>query len=352
MASQSPAGGQQGGAQAPPSGPPYPIQAAQLGGTPTVDVDVPICAVLLAIFVGAAALNMTIFQVNRKRGHKFVLSALVFGFCMARINATVLRIALACHPSNVRLSIAASIFFNAGVLIFFVVNLIFLQRLVRAYHPHIGWSGPLSWVFKFLYFGVFACLAMVITSVVYSFYTLDQDVQPKLRDIRRVAAVYMAILAFIPLPGTILCVLAPRRGPIESFGTGSMRTKIILVLFTTTLLSLGAGFRAGVGFMMRPPTDPGWFNHKASYYCFNYLVEIIVVYTYALSRFDRRFWVPDGSSKAGDYSTASSGAELQKAGEDETKLCKERIPTSDEERRQEAAWEQSLRTELRQKEAV
>ncbi|KFH47762.1 hypothetical protein ACRE_013200 [Hapsidospora chrysogenum ATCC 11550] len=348
MSSSPPAGqggspGAPGHMQAPPSGPPYLIPAAQLGGVPTITLDIPILAILLAIFVAAAALNMTIFQINRRQGHKFVLSAVLFGFCMARINAAALRIAQANHPHNVRLTIAASIFFNAGVLIFFIVNLIFLQRLVRAHHPHVGWSKGLGWGFRFLYFSVFACLAMVITAVVYGFYTLDQDTQVKLRDIRRTASVYMAILAFIPVPGTILCVLAPRRGPVEDFGTGSMRTKVILLLFTASLLSLGAGFRAAVGFMPRPPSNPGWFNHKASYYCFNYVVEIIVVYTYALSRFDRRFWVPNGSSKPGDYSRRPDSkpkvSEVLELGEDQ-------IPTSEEERRKELTWEQDLRAEL------
>lgn len=354
MASQSPAGGAPGGggAQAPPSGPPYLLPVAQLGGTPTKAVDVPICAVLVAIFVAGAALNMTIFRRNRGRGHKFIPSAAVFGFCMARINAAALRIASACHPTNVSLAIAAAIFFNAGVLILFIINLIFLQRFVRAYHPRLGWGRPLTFAFRFLYFCVFACLVMVITSVVYGFYTLDQAVQAKLTDIRRTAAVYMAILAFIPLPGTILCVLAARgRPPVDPFGAGSVRTKIALVLFTTSLLSLGAGFRCALGFMPRPLTNPGWFNHKACYYCLNYLVEVIVVFTYALSRFDRRFWVPNGSSKPGHYSSGGPAADAQKQ-EGEITPEEERIPTADEERQREKSWERHLKSELQVKEAV
>lgn len=277
-------------------------QVAQMGGIPSTTVDIPISAVLMVIFLSGAALNMTIFQVNKRRGHKFVLSAVLFGFCMARTTANVLRIAWAANPDNVRLAIAASIFFNAGVLLLFVLNLIFLQRLLRAHHPSVGWGRPLSWSFRFLYFGVFACLAMVITAVVYSYYTIDPDVQVQLRDIRRFAAVYLAVLAFIPLPGTILCVVIPSAQPVDHFGTGSLRTKAAIVIFTSALLSLGAAFRAGVAFLPRSTADPGWFNHKAAYYCFNYVIEIIVVFTFALSRFDRRFHVPDGSNKAGDYS--------------------------------------------------
>jgi hypothetical protein len=50
-----------------------------LGGIPTLLPDVPVCAVFLALFIGAAAGHMGLFQVNKKRGKKFVLNAATFG---------------------------------------------------------------------------------------------------------------------------------------------------------------------------------------------------------------------------------------------------------------------------------
>jgi len=44
-----------------------------------VGVDIPITAVFLLLFIIGAATHMTIFQLNRKRGHKFVFSGLIFG---------------------------------------------------------------------------------------------------------------------------------------------------------------------------------------------------------------------------------------------------------------------------------
>lgn len=87
-----------------------------------------------------------------------------------------------------------------------------------------------------------------------------------------------------------------------------MRTKVRLVLFTSLLLALGAGFRAGVAYMVRPATNPAWFHHKACFYLFNFAIEIIVVYSYALLRFDHRFHIPNGSSRPGDYSQAQDTA--------------------------------------------
>jgi hypothetical protein len=257
-----------------------------MGGSPTKGVDIPISAVFILLFACAAALNMTIFQINRRRNHKFIISAVTFGFCMARITANVLRIVWARYPTNARIAIAASVFANAGVLLLYIVNIIFFQRILRALHPNFGWRQPVRLAFRFLYFGVFACLVMVITG-----------------DVRLVASVYIAVLSFIPIPGILLCLLFPRRHPADHFGHGSMNTKIILVLFTTTLLALGASFRAGVAFLpVRPTTDPGWFNHKAVFYCFSYVIELIVVYTYALMRMDKRFHIPNGSSAPWHYS--------------------------------------------------
>ncbi|KAF4985629.1 hypothetical protein FGRMN_11145 [Fusarium graminum] len=340
--------------QMPPQGPPYIPQTAGLGGRPTTSVDTPISAVILAFFVAGAVLNMTIFQLNRRRSHKFVLSGLLFGFCMARITANVLRIVWASYPTDTSIAIAAQVFANAGVVLLFVVNLIFAQRILRAYHPHIGWSKPASLAFKFLYFAIAASLIMLITAVVYNFYTLNPHTKQQLRDVQLTGITFLAILAFLPLPTIGICLALPRKAPMDKFGQGRMRTKVQLLTFTTILLSLGAAFRAGVAFKIRPANDPAWYHSRVCYYCFNYVIEIIVVFTYALSRFDKRFHIPDGSSAPGDYSAHRIkpqegmhrvNTEAEVFGEDE------RPPTAVEQQRQQRQWEAGLKDEL-EKESV
>ncbi|KAH6895409.1 hypothetical protein B0T10DRAFT_477858 [Thelonectria olida] len=286
------------------SGPPYLPTSAGLGGRPTVKVDDPISAVLLVFFIAGAALNMTIFQLNRRRSHKFVLSALLFGFCMARITANVLRIVWASNLTNVGLAIAAQVLVNAGVVLLFIVNLIFAQRILRAYHPHIGWSKPATFAFRFLFFSIGANLGMVVVAAVYMFYTLDMRIRSQLRKIQLTSTTYLAVLAFLPIPIVALCFVLPRKAPMDKFGKGRMRTKIRLLLFTSALLTLGAGFRAGIAYEIRPANNPAWFHHKACFYIFNYVIELIVVFSYALSRFDKRFHIPNGSKGPGDYSSS------------------------------------------------
>ncbi|KAK2772680.1 hypothetical protein CKAH01_13879 [Colletotrichum kahawae] len=283
-------------------GPPYAPTVALLGLTPTATVDIPISAVLIAFFLCSAVTNFTIFRRNQARGHKFVLSMLLFGFSMARTAALVLRIVWAERLTNASLAIAANILSSAGTVILFILNLILAQRILRSLHPRFGWRRAPSMAFIFLYACVVACLIMVIVPTVLTFYTLDSSVRQKARQIQLFSGTYLALLAFLPIPIVGLAAAFPKSTKAEPFGSGSLRTKMVLVLATAALLTLGAGFRIGVNFMApRLASNPAWYHQKACYYVFNYVLEIIVVYSYMLSRFDRRFHVPDGAKGPGDY---------------------------------------------------
>ncbi|KAK0644280.1 hypothetical protein B0T16DRAFT_333538 [Cercophora newfieldiana] len=296
----------------PPSGPPYIPTVAQLGGQPKPLPDDPITAVLLALFVGSAAMHMTIFQVNRRHSHRFIFSILLFGFSMARITALTMRLVFSQHSTNVSVGIAAGVFTAAGVLLLFLVNLMFAQRIVRAYHPSFGWHNALRWAFRTLYITVGACLIMVITVSIHLFYTSDPVVRQRERNVQLFAGTYLAVLAFLPIPIVLAARAAAwwkvrketdkkKRLVAEKFGSGSFKAKMTLLLTTSTLLALGAAFRAGTAYVPRPITDPAWYHSRAAYYCFNFVIELIVVYMYGIARFDKRFHVPNGSSKPGDY---------------------------------------------------
>ncbi|RJE26201.1 hypothetical protein PHISCL_01449 [Aspergillus sclerotialis] len=278
-------------------------QPAILGGHPTKTVDVPICSVFLFLFLLGAIFHMTVFQVNRRRGHKFIPSVVTFGFCMSRIAANIVRIAWAVHPTSQGLAIAAQILVAAGVVLLFILNLLFTQRMLRATHPTIGWARPVSWTFKAVYIFIVICIIMVITVVVQSFNTTNPNTLRIDHDIQLAAVTYITVVSFLPLPLLVFILLFPNRlRRIESFGTGSWYSKIILVALTSILLCLGASFRAGTTWLpSRPAIDPPWYVHKACFYVFNFSLEITVVAAYLVGRIDRRFYVPDGSSKVRHY---------------------------------------------------
>jgi hypothetical protein len=326
------------------SGPPYAPTVAQVGGVPTISLDVPISACLIFVYLCLAATHMAIFQLNRKREHKFIFSALLFGFSMARTAALVMRIVWATRQSNVRIAIAASILTQAGVLLLFIANLFFAQRIVRAYHATFGWHTGSRIVFRFLLVCVVACLIMVIVCTVQSFYTLDTSIRSKDRDVQLTAGVYLAFLAFVPVPAVLIAVVIPSKKHVEKFGQGRFRTKIALLVFTSLILTLGAGFRVGTNFAPRPASQPAWYHSKACYYCFNYAIEIIVSTLYAAVRFDKRFHIPNGAKGPGDYARGAQqtvNTEAEVFGQDDNTDDETVMATSPTE----AVWEERFRKE-------
>jgi Protein of unknown function (DUF3112) len=287
---------------------------AIVGGLPTVGVDVPIAAVFLALFVVAAAGHMTILQVNLRKGHKFMMSGLLFGFCMARIVACIMRIVWATRPTNKRAEIAATIFVPAGILILFIINLAFAQRILRAAHPHFGWHKAMARALTVFYVLTVAMLVIAIMATVQSSYTLNENTQRISRDLQILAGSYFITASFLPIPMVIIGLIVPRKTRVEKFGSGRWRSKIGILLITSALVCLGTSFRAGIVYTDPRPFDhPAWYHEKWCFYFFNFTIDIIAIYLYLVLRIDRRFYVPDGSKGPGDYSKGNAGETVEKA---------------------------------------
>lgn len=294
---------------------------AGMGLHPTVTLDVPICSVFLALFLTGAVCHMTLFRRNLAKGHKFIPSAVTFGFCMSRIVANAIRIAWACHGSNISLAIAAQIFVAAGVLLLFILTLLYAQRMFRAVYPALGWSRPVSWAFKFLYALVAVTIVMVITCVVQSMYTLNTHTLRIDRDIQLYGQTYFAIISFLPIPILVAVLFSPNRKQIEQVGSGSWVAKVLIVGLVASLLCLGASFRAATSWMPpRPLTNPAWYHSKACFYVFDFGIDILVVAIFFVARVDQRFWVPDGSSKVRHYRGAEEYEQKMPNVEDGTGL--------------------------------
>lgn len=305
-------------------GPPYASTVANLGGTPTVIPDVPISAVFMVLFICSAAANMAILQANRRRhGHKFALSGVMFGFSMARITTLVLRVVWATRPANVRLALAATIFVNAGVLLLYVVNLLFAQRVLRARRPRLGWHPVLRIAYRGAYVCIVVALVMVIVAVVLTAYTTSARVRQVCRALQLAASTFFLVFAAAPLAVLAAATFLPRRAAEggeaegeegeeeeeeETFGTrGSMRAKTLIVALTGALCVVIAGFKTGVAWTApRPAADPAWYHSKPAFYVFVFTLEILTVGFLTASRVDQLFWVPDGSKGPGDYSAGKS----------------------------------------------
>lgn len=274
-------------------GRPYASTTAALGGVPAVGVDVPIDSVFIVLFALSAVGHMFIYQTNRKRGHIFRVSLPLFGFSMARIVSNVLRIAWATHQTNVRLGIATTIFFNAGTLILYVVNIVFGQRLFGAACPKVTSHRIFKAIFTGLYILVGLSLAAVITSIVQSFYTRSIYIHMIDRDIQLTAITYLVVLTCIPYFLIVAFLVAAKKNIPTKLGSGSWTSKIVVLLVGTSLCVLIAGFKCGTSWETpHPQTNPAWFDAKWAFYVFGFVPEILVSYTYIVMRVDRKFYIP------------------------------------------------------------
>lgn len=241
---------------------------------------------------------------------------------MARITTCVLRIAWTTRPTNLRLAIAAQIFVAAGVVLLFIINLIFAQRILRASHPNSGWHPNFFRSLLVIYILIVVSLVMLITATVQSFYTLNLNTRRIDRDIQLYGQTLFAIVSFLPIPLVIGVLLVPRKTHIEKFGSGRWRSKIYILLAASVLLCLGATFRVGTNYKApRPRDDPAPYQNKACFYIFNFTVEILVLILYVVVRVDKRFHVPNGSKGPGDY----SGRNKQGNGDKEEGMIARRI---------------------------
>ena len=232
---------------------------------------------------------------------------------MSRIVTCSLKISSAVYSQNIRLAIATQIFTAAGVLIVFIINLVWTQRLVRSLHPNFGWHHIPSIALKILWPIIGLTLAALITAVVQSFYTLRPRTHFIDRAVQLYGTTFLAIISFLPLPILAISFAIPRKQSHDAFGRGRLRTKVAILITGTVLVCFGASYRAGTLWLTPVPMTsplPRYF-HKAAFYIVNFGVEIMTVYLYALARVDRRFHIPDGAKGPGSYSSSQSLKELE-----------------------------------------
>ncbi|KAI9728851.1 MAG: hypothetical protein M1834_007238 [Cirrosporium novae-zelandiae] len=285
------------------SGPPYvSTSIASVGGHPTVDQDIPICAVLIFVYLVGAIANMTIYQLNRRKGHKFFMSCAMFGFCMSRVSTCVLRLVWATRPENAHIAIAAQIFTNVGVLVIYIVVLLLALRIFRATHSKLGWNRLLGKTLTVSYVLLLIAVLLTIGFTILSYYTLNLTLKSVALWVQRGSILYIMIFNVMSLV-LLLMSLLPHAPDNENFGTGSIGSKLIILGVAVFFSIFIAAFRTGTAWSVpRPASNPAWYDTKAAFYVLLFIFEIIIVYLFLFTRFDRRFWVPDGSKKSGDYS--------------------------------------------------
>ncbi|KAH6419491.1 hypothetical protein HBI14_088680 [Parastagonospora nodorum] len=317
--------GPQGSADSPgvrmlSQGPPYAPRNQGLGGNPEVIPDVPITAIFLVLYLVFGIIHIKIFKANKGRGHKFIFNGAILGLCKIRIITMSLRIAWACHPQNIGLGIAANVFVYVGTIILFMIDWFFVQRIVRAQHQRLGWSTP----YRIFHRGALAVLVitliMIILVNIWQFFTASSTKLHVFRALQLTGQTYFTVFCFAPAILVLISGLIPRT-EIEKFGAGRLRVNIAILLIAVAVLTTGQLFRCVIAWIPQTPVfnsagqpiSQPWYLHKACFYIFNFVTEIIVIVMFALVRVDLRFHVPNGSRVSGDYSGRNSRVNLTSA---------------------------------------
>ncbi|KAK2607555.1 hypothetical protein N8I77_006219 [Diaporthe amygdali] len=273
---------------------------------PSKNVDLPVTIVYLLLFITGAFTHISIYRANAKRGHKFLLSDLMFDFCMIRTVTCIFRIIFIF--SQLRgIILAAQIFFNGGASVIFAVNILLAQRIVRSMHPNFGWSVPFGLGTTVLAISVPPIIILQITSISLLFLSTDNpdrsDVAEALLKFGSSWNLWLVVFPFVVI---FLSCSIPGPRP-EKFGSGSLRIKTSLVMFAAALLATGATVRTYSAFNPRPNNSGDVLYGRPVFYVTQFTFELIVVALYAALRFDLLFHIPNGSSKPGDYSINKAG---------------------------------------------
>lgn len=299
------------------SGPPYLSPAAMPGMTPTASTDIPVAAVLIVFFVAFFVTNIVILRQNNRNGTPFRLTILLIVYSVFRTAALSLRIAYAEVQSDANLTIAANVLANAGAIMLIILNLLMMPRLMGAFFGPSrmaagGWRKKVATLpFMIPIPLVPIMLLMTINVVILTFFTTDATVRQNCLTVQKVALTVLAVVAFVPVvPSFIVALLGSSTSAVKARssgfagmlarktlnpvpGTGSVRTNALLMLFGSSVLTLGAAIRAATLLSpARPADDPAWYHERGTYYIFTYAVEILVVGAYLIFRLDRRFQTP------------------------------------------------------------
>ena len=186
----------------------------------------------------------------------------------------------------------------------------FAQRLVKAQHPRFGWSGAVSAAFLIVGVVSILAIALLVAGVSVEVFAPDASALQIASGLQIFGTIWLALLAALPVLLVGSSTLARRLPHIrntkttDKFGEGSMRMKIVVVVASGILLSVGAWYHA-VTTLRYPPTrlqahgsdksdqQPAGLT-KACFYTFAFALPVAVSFLWLFKRCDKRFYTPDG----------------------------------------------------------
>ncbi|PFH57952.1 hypothetical protein XA68_14346 [Ophiocordyceps unilateralis] len=280
-----------------------PVDGPFFGGVPTASEDGAVTFLFLLVFALAAFLNIRIFQKNRKRHHKFLLSMPFIVFCLTRVLLCFFRFTWSFlkPPFPRAIVFLNSLFDAAGLPLVFPANLIFAQRIIRAMHPIFGWHPILNIVTLSLAASVLILLIISTIAIFILFFAAPSTInQSAILTMLNFFGAWKLMLCLVP-PIWIFIACAMPGPPPQNFGTGHLRLKTTLVVFSTVTLAVGQAVRLAASDNPKAAFTGSPLFGKPMFYTIGFFLETLTIFGYIIFRFDNLFYVPDGARGPGDY---------------------------------------------------
>jgi hypothetical protein len=187
--------------------------------------------------------------------------------------------------------------------VLFAINIFFTQRIIRAIHPKFGWHPAVNNAF----WGVIISVPLIIfwnitIASVGAFVTSPKAVRT-VRGLSLFGSAWTTFLSLFPTIFVPIAAVIPSPTPIEKFGVGRFRWKVLMVIWASAMLFVGAVVRAIANAQVHPKNAPGQVDSRAVFYTTGFMLEILVVFVFAVGRIDLLFHVPDGCTGPGDHIT-------------------------------------------------
>lgn len=168
-------------------------QQSQFGGYPD-HKDVAPSAVFVAVFAIIAIAHGSLFAINWKRGHKFILSALLSLYATMRWLSFALRIVWAKDILKLHVGIASEVLLVLPIVFLASFNLVLAQRLFTWRHPIIGNHKWFWYLMIFLYAVVTAVVIMtIVAGVVPYLYFLSRSNYDMCRNVVKVTSILIVL---------------------------------------------------------------------------------------------------------------------------------------------------------------
>ena len=123
-----------------------------------------------------------------------------------------------------------------------------------------------------------------------SYHVHTETVARQGRSVQLAAFTILTVLAFSPV--IAIGIGHVFRDP-EKLATVQERrrykARVGLLVMSALLMTLDVGFECGVAYKHRPVEHPAWWHHRAALYLSDYLLELLMVWVFAVARLDGRF---------------------------------------------------------------